>query len=130
MIQIAIAMPESAKEGAYEVISQQNAASEFDTKEISGSQAVGKDLGFDPASVAAAIWLGFKFFGPTAANILVGVVSGLVANEIFRRAHNEANGRYLVVRYSDGTVVEFPMDAPLGEEKIRQILADHGKPFK
>lgn len=122
MIQIAIPVPKELENTILQAFMIADTEHTIQTKSLPLEEIDDKDLGFDPASVLYAICIGVKIAGPAAANIAAGVVSGLIANEIFRRIYLEAKGHTLTIRLPDTTTIELPVDKPLSETEVVKLL--------
>jgi hypothetical protein len=127
LIQFAIPVPKELELEVIRAFTFNDPQNSIDTMSLPLEQSGEKDLGFDPMTEISAVWVGVKVVGPTAASLVVGVISGLIANEIFRRRYSEAKGHTLTIRLPDATTIEVPLDKPLDEVEVRMLLLNSEK---
>lgn len=124
MIQFAIPVPKELEADVIAAFADVDNDHSVQTKTLPLAEVDDKNLGFDPISIASAVWIGIKVVGPTAATLTTGVISGLIANEIFRRKYADANGHTLTIRLPNAATIEVPVDRPFEDDEVAKLLKD------
>lgn len=124
MIQFAIPVPKELEADIVEAFRNVDTEHSVQTRTFPLEEVDDKDLGFDPISIASAVWVGIKIVGPTAATLTTGVISGLIANELFRRKYSDAKGHTLTIRLPNAATIEVPVDRPFEEDEVIKFLKD------
>lgn len=79
-------------------------------------------LGFDPITGSAVVWLAVHILGSAAISIGMGLLTNAIYDFLKERA-TEGQMYEVRIQTSDGTSFSFRSDQPLDEDKLEEILS-------
>jgi hypothetical protein len=88
---------------------------------------VDTELGFDPITGSAIVWVAFKFAGETALTVAVGLLTNAIYDWLKKR--NETGMEYqMPIRFPNGKEIVIHSNQPLDSQELEALIRQNAQP--
>jgi len=124
VVQLAVLVPETVAEEA-DIPANAGGNSVEVTRPAASRQAEG-DLGFDPATGVALLWVGLKVAGAFAAKTAAGIVIKEMWDRWKAKSKNSSAAE-LKIRFPNGEIYTHNLDESMDLQQLQEKIEKNGK---
>lgn len=121
-VQLAMRIPEALIEDIDQFAAQHQAECTIESKVVSPGKSQGEEeLGFDPITGSAIMWVALKFLGGAAVSVALNLLASKIYEGLKTRAQR-GQVFEVIVRFPTGESITLRSDKPMNLKELEELI--------